>query len=229
MTTRRASILAAASLAVLLAGCSAHEPPPSYTEDELEQYFEQRLDAAWLNTGLSDEMERPGLDGRIVDRFSRDNFYSLSTCMSDTVFLSSWTMDEVDGGPVFTDEVGEPLDPDDQLAAFLCFDAFPVSNTFRNIMLTDEQRDYLYDYYIQWVVPCLTLNGYELNDDYIPDRARFMGAAGDWSPYYAIVSGPSFSMTSGMAEEDMTGLMEICGGQFADLDVDFTDQYAFGG
>jgi hypothetical protein len=54
-------------------------------------------------------------------------------------------------------------------------------------LLTIEERDYVYDYYRQWLAPCLTLAGYPIHG--APPRSKFIAdwlKPGWWSPYDSI-------------------------------------------
>ena len=225
---RTATAAAGAVLLLTLAGCSAHVPPPSYTDAELEVYFENRLDAAWVNTGLEGQVERPSFEGTAAERFNPDNYFALSDCVTATG-MESWQWGEQDGGPFFREGSGDQLPPDLQLATFECFAEYPVTDNFRNLLLTPEQKEYLYDYYKGWVVPCLIVRHYTIDATLVPDEAAFVGGSGDWYPYWAIVHGPDFSRQTGLSDIRLAELERECGGQFADLDVELDGMFATAG
>lgn len=209
MSARVPLVLAAASFVVLLAGCSAHEPPPSLSDAEREVYFEKRLDVAWINTGLDGKFERPVIAGKVVDRFDESSWESFNSCVSE-LGLSSWGSIEKDGGPQFIDGTGGALIPDVRLAVYRCFAEFPQAENQTRVMLTEAQKEYLYEYYSRWTVPCLRSNDYNLV--FLPTRQEFLGIGFNWNPYY--------SLEEGFDSEQYAALVELCGNPYADLDVD---------
>lgn len=215
-------------LVLAVTGCSPAPPPPSYTDEERTEFFEKRLDAAWANTGLEGVVDRPDLAAGIGDRYAADNWFSLSTCMFDTG-LDGWGLGESRGGPRFTGASNDELPPEQQLAAYRCFAQYPVTDSFRNVLLTDDQKQYLYDYYRRWVVPCLRTHRYEINLAFFPTEALLIESIGEWNPYDVIVGGPNFSPETGLSEDALAQLHELCGSPSADLDVDLTQQFGLGG
>lgn len=228
MRARTASIVLAFTLCVAVAGCTSHTPPPSYTDDERNAFFEERLDAAWANTDLEGVVGRPDLAAGIGDRFAADNWQSLSECMFETG-LTGWGFGESNGGPIFMGNGNDPLPPDLQLAAYICFAENPVTDNYRNILLTDDQKQYLYDYYKRWVVPCLASHRYEFHPDFVPTERHFLENVGDWNPYYAISSGPGYSSEEGLSNDKIDELEALCGSASGGLDVDLTGGFGIGG
>lgn len=213
MTGRILSVVAAASVVVLLAGCSSHEPPPSYTEAELRALLDDRVDAAWANSGLQGVVDRPVVER--AEPSSEDggqSFAGFANCLAETG-VDTWGIDEKNGGPVFRGASGGVLRPDDQLVFYRCFAEFPSPENFSNVILTQEQREYLYDFYMRWTVPCLESNGYPVT--YMPTRAEYLEGTQDWLPYYLVDPGDNIIESS-----DIETMHARCGSPYADLDID---------
>ena len=51
-------------------------------------------------------------------------------------------------------------------------------------VLTDDQLNYIYDYYKKTLVPCMIMNGFTPTT--APTRTEFLALAGQWSPYYSV-------------------------------------------
>ena len=210
---RRAAL--AALLLLVLTGCSAHTPPRSYTEQEVNAFYENRIDAAWANSELEGVVDRPTFPADTRERTDGRNLSRFSTCLGETG-ENGWSTEERDGGPVFSLASGGVPLPEDRLVFFRCFAQFPAADYFSTLLLRPEQRDYLYDYYQRWVVPCLELNGYHLA--YMPTRTEYLKGFHDWVPYYAIDSGDE-----GISQDDLGTIADLCGDPYADLDVDRPD------
>jgi len=119
-------------------------------------------------------------------------------------------MNEESGGPVFLAASGSRAIPELQLIWYQCFIQYPSNPGFGNVLLTEPQQDYLYDYYQRWVVPCIMLNGYALAQ--APTREEFHNDWAGWNPYYSIEQGMG-------TEQEFETLVTRCGGVYADLDV----------
>lgn len=208
---------ASIALVVLLAGCSSHQPPSSYTAEELRDILAARVDAAWANSGLDDVMTRPVIAQSTQDG-AEEYYGGFSNCISE-LGLDSWAIDERNGGPVFQTVSGGTLDPDLQLGFYRCFAEFPMQANMSTLLLTPDQMDYLYDYYQRWVFPCLEVNDYRL--EYFPSRADFSASGAGWIPYYAVVPQDGHQMDSAELER----MIELCGDPFADLDVEHPQWY----
>jgi len=212
VTARVLSVVAAASLAMLLAGCSSHEPPPSYTDAELRAYFDQRVDAAWANSGLDGVVDRPVIEPAELSPDGGQAFAGFANCLAETG-VDSWGIDERNGGPVFRGSTGGALRPEMQLVFYRCFAEHPSPQNFSNVILTDEQREYLYDFYQRWTVPCLESNGYPVS--YMPTRSEYLEGTQDWLPYYLVDLGDNVIESS-----DIEEMHARCGSPYADLDVE---------
>ena len=195
-----------------LTGCvSAREVPPPMPDAEIEQYLGNRVDAAWRNTGLAGTVERPEPDtsGWVENYRTTRNYEAMFECMQDAG-IDEWGMEEVDGGPVLTSGTGGVPAPPDQLAFYACFAASPTD--FGWIHLTDEELDYLYDYYRDWVVPCMQSKGYEFWD--LPSRQAYRAQLGGWVPYYSVRNGPGEELDLGLSQDQLVSIVDQCGAPF---------------
>ena len=203
-----------------LTGCvSAREVPPPITDAALQAYLEKRLDAAWLNTGLGATVERPLPDPTtLVDRFRDVNQpQDFSDCTVEAG-VGSWSSTERDGGPQLLDQTGGPLEsPEKQLQWYSCFAQFPSSEGFGSMLLTRAELDYLYDYYRDWVVPCIALKGYSIAE--MPTRDQFVEESFyAWVPYYNVIPAQGQIESNGLSLEKIYELADQCGDPFPGMD-----------
>lgn len=223
---RRCAIPIVLVTVLLLAGCvSEREVPEPIADTEIQRILEERLDAAWANTGLEGIVPRPTFDAdTIVDRYrTTSNFTDLAECLQERG-IENWGIEERDGGPFFIASSGSPAEPASQLAWYRCFAEHPSDSSFSGMMLSAAESDYLYDYYQEWVMPCLRLKGYEFS--YTPTRAEFTGSMYQgWIPYYYVSSGPGFDYQAGLDRERLATLADQCGHPFPGLQ--YGEQYGF--
>ena len=184
---RARECLGAAAIAVALSasGCAAVAPAPAGpTEDDLAAYNEQTLLAIWLNTGLAETVERPVVTPA-EPLSTADWFDFVMTCLNDrghTQIGLSWSLSE---GAVLQTSSGAVLNDDEaQLDFYECAAQHPLDPAADHTLLSDAELDYIYDYYVVQLVPCIVLNGYGL--DPVVSREQFAELYGQWNPYYAI-------------------------------------------
>jgi hypothetical protein len=173
----RASAITAVVVALVLSGCVAHPPPPA-TDEQLAEYTQHVLDQTWQSTGLEGTVDRPQVDAAQPAPMG-DWLNSLSTCMKD-VNDGSFTFE-------FNSDEGYVLSGGDApttVTLYTCIAANPLD--YRRDgggFLTDAQLEYIYDYYADWLVPCMVNHGYTMTD--APSRDDFVASQGFWSPYVA--------------------------------------------
>ena len=212
---------------LLLTGCvTEREMPPPIGDAELQSYLEDRLDAAWLNTRLDGTVERPDSGtATLVDRY-RDpaTVQRQADCVSG-LGDTDWIIAEGNTGPTFLAADGSRVDLSLQLGWYRCLAAYPTSPA-SVVTLSAAQLAYLYDYYQEWVIPCLTLEGYSVL--FVPSRVDYIASGGiGWIPYYAL--GPGLSGDDPYADSSSPGffieLADRCGDPFPGLD--YGDAYGF--
>jgi len=212
----------------LLTGCaSAREVPAPITDTELQAYLEDRLDAAWLNTGLDGFAQRPESDRSTLAERYRDgnNMQAFNDCLGQQG-ITSWGADERNGGPVFLTGSGSTAEPSLQLDWYRCFAEHPTDATFSGVRFSQAESEYLYDYYQEWVIPCLELQGYSVM--FVPTREEYITGVGfEWIPYYNL--GPGLSGEDPYANSLEPGffieLADRCGDPFPGMP--YGERYGF--
>jgi hypothetical protein len=114
------------------------------------------------------------------------------------------------------------LDPEDTGLVSLLSDYYDCSTEtmqdprMAGIVFSDAERAYLYDYFQDWLVPCLTDRGVVVGD--VPTREAFLDQQQyGWNPYWTTAGYETW--------EDYLSLVEVCGHAFGILDVyDGTEQ-----
>lgn len=175
-----ASLLAAAIMT--LAGCVPTTTAPSAgdRDSELAHIREVQLDAQWTNLGFpaADRPADNGFEVVAIEDWAR----RVAGCMTSAGYENFHAV----GGTLQigkSDPVSEPRA--EEIDFFECRSAFQ-RDLGLEVGLTVEQRDYLYDYYQETLVPCLELAGVRIEN--APTREQFaaMGDGMGWNPYYAL-------------------------------------------
>lgn len=184
---RASGWLGAAAIAVVLSvsGCAGFAPAPAGpSEGEVAAYNEEALRALWLHTGLASTVERPTVT-QLEPLGTSDWFDFVIACMDErghTQIGISWSLDD---GAVLQTSSGAEIDDDQaQLDFYVCAAQHPLNLAADHTLLSDAELDYIYDYYVVQLVPCILLNGYEL--DPVLTREEFVEGYGQWNPYYSI-------------------------------------------
>jgi hypothetical protein len=177
--------IAACAAALGLGGCAAATPAPAGpTVDELAMFNETSLQAIWLKTGLAGTMERPTVTPE-EPLGTGEWFDFVIGCMGDLGHSRigiSWSLSE---GAALETSSGAVLDDErSQLDFYRCAAQHPMDVTADHTLLSDEELDYIYNYYVVQLVPCIVLNGYGL--DRVVSHEEFAELLGLWNPYYAI-------------------------------------------
>jgi hypothetical protein len=173
------AVVAAAATALLLGGCSSPAPVPAgLSKHELQEAVQAELDRQWEFTGLDGTEARPPA-APVADPASGESDEGLSNCLVTSGF-GSWGY----GDDGLTEVNGSPPESGQLLAWYACNAAHP-----RIDFLSSAQRDYIYDYYTNWLVPCLGLDGKHMQR--LPSRAEFHEPSRyTWSPYHELMDPP---------------------------------------
>lgn len=178
MNARAAALVAAA---FVLCGCVA-VPPPGPTEADRVAFNERILDKSWANSGLPGE--RPAIDTQ-AETDSLAWVQAISLCMADSAVANyGWGFNGIDGYTLYGPSGDTVDDPDKQLAFYGCIAAHSYVDAYADVR-TPAQLDFIYDYYADWLVPCVLDQGYTFG--IVPTRDQFHEYNGQWTPYSAVV------------------------------------------
>jgi hypothetical protein len=162
----------------LLVGCAPTPLPPGPTAADIERYYAQAADELWESFDLPDDIARP-----VVERAGAvpglEWVPTVVTCMREAGYDNYSSQG---GGMTSTGTAdGPPLE--EQLALYTCQTRFPFAAEPEQLF-TVGQRAYVYDYYVEFLVPCLEFRGHTVVE--APSRDDFLSRTGFWSPYYEI-------------------------------------------
>ena len=211
---RAIPLVAVAAIVLSVTGCvSVREVPPPISDADVQAHLQERVDAAWRNTGLEGTVERPEADpaSYAEDYRLRLNDQNFHNCMQDAG-ITQWGTQDRDGGPLFTSGSGGVPSPEEQLTFYTCYAASPTD--FVWVQFSEAELDYLYDYYQEWVVPCLLSEGYAIA--LAPTRDQFTPES-LWLPYYWVTDTPTGSFELGLSQEELLAMMDLCGAPFGGL------------
>jgi hypothetical protein len=173
-------LAAAAASILLLAGCGARDVPDGPSDAQIEAAARAALDRQWRLSGLEGIVVQPDYVPKpiVTDReWSR----LMLECM-DHAGISQWGYDE--GSGLFIE--GAQPTASEQLAFYWCFAEYPKVD-----LVSDDQLDFIYDYYARWLIPCLESRGFNVMN--APSRKAFADAdpaIGPWNPYRALEQYP---------------------------------------
>ncbi len=175
---------AAVAAVVVLSGCTARELPAGPTEADVAKYYEAVADAHWAGLGLGAGVERPETPS-IQFSTQEDWAASVARCMNDAGF----DFYSAQGGALtVTGDLSGPTDTvEEKVAGYVCQLSYQPEAVDGQI-LSRAQLDYVYDYYLRFLIPCLGSRGERVAD--IPDRASFVAESGigPWNPYWAVMT-----------------------------------------
>jgi hypothetical protein len=195
MNTRLRQAITALSLlavvAALATGCataSSTPPPPpdELTEQQKLDAYDDFLDQSWERvTSQFPDAERPDVDFvRYIDQ--KEWAQVIVDCLVAEGVDAKVSTDG-QGGYESQGVAGQELPM--AIAGYVCDAKYPTDPSL-NQPLTDAEMDYIYDYYVQVLNPCLAKEGYKTTEP--PSRQAFLDAYGTsemWAPYN-IVSHP---------------------------------------
>ena len=197
---------AVALVALSLSGCVA-EPPPGPSDEDVAAFNQRLLDETWANTGLEGRAERPEVSqGAALDEDEWST--SMAACMADGGIPSFGTSYSAEAGFEFVAANGSQDVTDAvQLQFYDCIARHPMIPGGFYEVLTDDQLNYIYDYYKKTLVPCMIMNGFTPTT--APTRVEFLAIAGQWSPYY--------SVDVGISSAQYEDIERICGPERPEL------------
>lgn len=187
------SLLAGAAV-FLLVGCQSMQRTPIPTLAPLDEaQFEQLIQDTLQDRSDALTSRYPGLQVPHVERVRivspMEWAQTIAECVTDKGFSAKATPD---GGVAFDgvpNDQGQALD----LANYECSVMYPMDPRY-STPLTDQQIDYLYEYYVYDLTPCLENEGFAVAES--PSRQSFRDTYGTqdmWSPYTDVGDGLSES------------------------------------
>jgi hypothetical protein len=136
----------------------------------------------WTASGLDGVVERPVIDADVsIAQWNP----AMDECMSQ-LDEESYGWSDSDGFMLGSGERGTDAQ---QLIFYECFARFPAVTVF-----SSEQREYIFDYYLTSLLPCLGLHGHPAT--VVPSRQSFVAGTDTfdgswlWSPYSAMTELP---------------------------------------
>jgi hypothetical protein len=176
-------------------GCSAtRRLPDGPSEAEVRAAVKERIDRQWMLSGLDGVRPRPLIAVQKVQQSGQWN-PELGVCLREAG-IRDWGYSPHEGLRI----QNAVANPEQQMMMYICFARYPAVD-----VLSTDQIDYIYDYFVRWLVPCLELHGYQVGD--APTRAIFAAraVAGDglWNPYHALTRFPG-------SPEEQSRLLEEC-------------------
>ena len=143
-------------------------------------------DKAAIATDLADYAESNGVKNppeiaivRVVDETEWPETYA--SCLTDLGFPA-----QVEGDGVAMD-IPQGQEDAQKIASYTCLAKYPIDPNQDRGNLTDAQKEVVYVYVTQTLVPCLEENGYDIEN--IPSKTAFIegyGTPNAWNPYFQI-------------------------------------------
>lgn len=172
----------------LLTGCSSANPQAvegSGPEPTASSASDARsvADSLWRSLAARyPGAERPSVDlVRYVT--PREWATAQSDCLHEAGFPDVSVMD--DGG---LQVLGVPDSQKEALAVaqYVCGVKYAIDPQYTD-PFTEDELNSIYVYYVDFLVPCLTGQGYSVAD--VPSRGSFVDSRGRWSPYESVEPG----------------------------------------
>jgi hypothetical protein len=186
---KRTARIAGAALLIALAGC-AQVPQPEVDMTTRAGQLQAQIDGYWQSfTARNPGIERPEVDiERVVDLSEADAI--INQCIEEEGFP--------DG------EFATGQETQMELAIFVCKARFPLDPKYTR-PFTDKQHAFVYDYYLNELVPCLEHEGYEQTVT-PPSRQVYIDTGGEgagwWFPYEAV--------DADISEDEWLRINELC-------------------
>ena len=175
---RQLGQVAALAVALVLCGCATVKAPtPGLSAAEEAVLRAQSLELNWATTGLPPEMRPPEVPVEVVSREEWSNKFV--ACMSDAGF---------DNYTAVTDgfqRYGDAESDGERIANFVCEASYTVPAEQYGY-LNPAQQEYVYDYFVEVLVPCLQDRGVEPRG--LPTREQFLNNGWSWNPYEYVES-----------------------------------------
>jgi hypothetical protein len=183
-------IAAVIAVPFVLSGCATAQPlPPIPTTTEVITFVVHNLDGnTAIDSPTAEQRPTDVGDIRIVNPTELD--FAFAECVKGAGY-ADYSVDYfgtlILRGPTGTEsEIERGVRHNCDFTHQLAFSS--------TALLSSREREFVYDYYRQWLVPCLALAGYPIHG--APSREEFINdwlQPGWWSPYDAIALEPGAS------------------------------------
>jgi hypothetical protein len=170
-------------VAVVVSGCATSPTsPPLPTSHEVLIFALQNLNGDWdTDSSLTDRHASYDGDIRIAEANTLD--IAFAKCVGDAGY-AEYSIDRfgtlsISGPPAAESQIERGV-------RHYCDFPHQFSEP-STALLSSKEREYLYEYYRKWLVPCLAVAGYQVSD--LPTRSAFISdwlTPGWWSPYDAL-------------------------------------------
>ena len=167
----------------VLAGCvSPAPPPPPPTQEEIDAVIEAQAQIWWDSMATGTTMP----DIEIIERLPLEEAIARQTQCLDDANLPGVTV-RGPGEWMYDAPQEDPVGNAAQVQWWLCTQLWPAEDNF-DWMLSEQQLDWLYSFYLKRFVPCLRVVGFEPVD--FPSREVFVEGNGSpiWIPYEFFVT-----------------------------------------
>ena len=165
---------------MLLAGCSTvSAPPPGMTQADLDDYYELQADILWEQTQLADDLRPADATPRRVS--GEEQTEVLVECMNGAGFDN---YENERGGLVVSSQEGTVEEfQAEKLAFYTCRSGLRLTD-MEQFLFNPAQKDYLYSYYDEVLIPCLIVNGIDVSE--APTHTEFAELNWWWNPYFSV-------------------------------------------
>jgi hypothetical protein len=202
-TRAMASLTVAVAVIVGVGGCTGAEPgpppPPQLSEQEVDAAYAEFLDQSWQRVESAfPDAERPDVD--LVRFIDQSEWAEVIVACLVEQGVDAKVSNDGQGGYESQGVVGQELSM--AIAAYVCDAKYPVDPSLTQ-PLTDAELDYVYDYFVNVLNPCLEREGIEVTEP--PSRQAFKDSlltVDSWTPYLAVLENPG--------QDEWTRLNRVC-------------------
>jgi hypothetical protein len=207
---------AAVASVALCAGCaSTVAPPAGPTDEDALAFAQQMLDDTYEARSLYDErLTSAPLSGDSYDTWNAE----ISDCLLDAGYPDLFVGWGFRGYELYSNS-GTTTSYSADRAMYRCVAGDPLDARTVGMLYTASQREYVWDYYERWVLPCL--NSRHILVENAPSRDYFMRETMYlWSPY----DGVNYeTLTSRLSYFDRTDpysvLEDTCGARYGAIQI----------
>ena len=141
---------------------------PTYSDAELTAYYDEHLASTADERDLSSPPEVSLIRWSMG---SKEYSANMATCLQEECFPA------VLDGIHYYFNPGVPVAQQDalNLASYVCNGQYMIHPTY-GYGWSDEQVGIVYDYWVEYYIPCMRAHGYDIRDDDKPSREAYVNA-----------------------------------------------------